>query len=211
MSSEKTKDAKSIGDVVEGLEELAEENDEKVCFGDVLDKFGSRSFAPLMMLLALIELTPIGAIPGVPSLLAALIALIAVQMVMGKKHIWVPKWIENRSVSSDKLGKSTEKVEGVADKMDTLAKGRLQSLTRGPALRIAGVAIVILCIAIVPLEVVPWGSTGPMLAIAMISLAIMVRDGLIMLLAWILAAGALGAALYYYFTSDSSGGSILPF
>ena len=201
-----SKDPKSIGDVVEGLDELAEENDDKVCFGDVLDKFGSRSFAPVMLILAILELTPVGAIPGVPTALAICIALVAVQMAIGKDHIWVPGFVEKIAVSSDKLGKGTDKIEGVADKMDSLAKGRLEFLTKGVGLQVAAVAILILCVAVAPLELLPWASMFPMLAISMISLAIMVRDGLAMLIAWIFAAAALGAAAFYWFGTGGGGG-----
>ena len=82
MSEEETKDPHSIGEVVDGLDEIADDADESVCFGDVLDKFGSRSFAPVMMVLALIEITPIGAIPGVPTLLALCIILVSLLPVI---------------------------------------------------------------------------------------------------------------------------------
>ncbi|GMN01983.1 exopolysaccharide biosynthesis protein [Erythrobacter sp. MTPC3] len=208
--SEQTTEPHSIGDVVEVLDELADAED-SVSFGDVLDKFGSRSFAPVMMIIALTEATPLGAIPGVPSLLALLILLIAVQMIMGRGHIWVPKWIENRSVASQKLDKATDKVTGVADKLDNVAKGRMEGLAKGPALRVAAAIIIALCLMVPPLEVLPWASSGPMLAIAMISLAIMVRDGLAMLIAWIIAGAAAVGMGYYYLSSDAAGGGFLPF
>lgn len=206
-----TEDPHSIGDVVDGLGDLAEENGE-VRFADVLDKFGSRSFAPIMLVLAIVQLSPIGAIPGMPTLLALCILLVAVQLLIGREHIWLPDWIAQRSVSGSKLDSAIEKLDGIATKLDGIAKGRLKFLTRGPALQLAAFVIVLLCIAAPPLEVLPWASAGPMLAIAVISLAIMVRDGLAMLIAWALAAAAMGGAGYYYYSSSGGSGSgILPF
>ena len=62
MAQGKTKEPHSVTDVVEGLEELAESESE-VAVSDVVDKFGKRSFAPVMLVLALLEVTPVGMIP----------------------------------------------------------------------------------------------------------------------------------------------------
>ncbi|MBV7265926.1 exopolysaccharide biosynthesis protein [Erythrobacter ani] len=208
--TDNTKDPQSITDVVEGLSELAETENE-VSLGDVLDKFGDRSFAPVMMILALLELTPVGVIPGVPSILALCIILIAVQLLIGREHIWVPDWIESRSVTSRKLEKSTDKLGGPAETLDNLAKGRLQFLAEGPALQVAAAIIILLALAVPPLELLPWASAGPMIANAIICLAMMVRDGLAMLLAWVLAAAAMVGLGFYYFGSEGAGERYLPF
>ena len=203
MANNESKTPRSISDVIDGLDELAEEESE-VLFGDMLDKFGSRSFAPVMLTLALVELSPVGTIPGVPSFLAVCIALIAVQLLLGRDHIWVPDWIEERKVSSDKLSGATDKLDSIASKLDSLTKGRLKGLTRGFAQRVAAAIILILCAAVPPLEFLPWAAAGPMLAIAVISLAIMVRDGLAMLMAWALTGVILGFAGYYFMSSGGS-------
>jgi hypothetical protein len=210
MAEQQTKDANSIGDVVDGLEELAESEDE-VCIGDVLDKFGSRSFAPVMLVFALLEISPIGVIPGVPSFLALCVALVAVQLLFGRDHIWVPKWISERSVGAGKMHKATEKLGGPADSLDGVARERLQVLTRGAALQVAGGIIILLCLLVPPLEVLPWASAGPMIAVSVICLAILVRDGLAMLVAYLVAAAALGGLGYWSFASSASGGGFLPF
>ena len=93
--------------------------------------------------------------------------------------------------------------------MDAYAK-----LTKGIWLRIAALAILVLCLTIPPLEFLPFASSGPMLAIAAIGLALLVRDGLVMLFALTLAAAAVAGGTYYYYTSDevdseSSGGMVV--
>ena len=209
--SEETKEPNSISDVLDGVEEIAEEADDEVCFGDVLDKFGKRSFAPVMLILALTEISPLGVIPGMPTFLALCIFIIASQMLFGKDHIWVPNWIENLAVSPDKLTKATDKVQGVAKKLDNMTTDRLEFLTKGPAIQAAALVIMILCLFVAPLEVLPWASMGPMLAISIISLALMARDGLAMLIAWILAVAAVGGAIYYFVTSDVTLSDFIPF
>lgn len=213
MSKAKTgKDPEGVEDVIGELDELASENDE-VCIGDVLDDFGARSFGPVIMIFALLEITPIGAIPGVPTALALIIGLIALQLLLGKDHIWMPQFVQNRAVGSKKLHKAVTKLRGVAHWLDEHSKDRLGALTEGVWLKVAALAILILCITVTPLEVLPFASSGPMLAIAAIGLALIVRDGLVMLFALALAIAALGGGTYYYYTSEeegeSSGGMVL--
>lgn len=205
--SDQTSDHEPEGveDVIGELDELASQNDE-VCVGDVLDDFGKRSFGPFIMIFALIEITPIGAIPGVPTALASVIALVALQLLFGKEHIWMPRFVQNRAVESKKLHKAVGKLRGVAHWLDEHSKDRLEALTEGVWIRIAAIAILILCVTVPPLEVLPFASSGPMLAIAAIGLALIVRDGFVMLLALLLAAAALGGGTYYYYSSDDEKG-----
>lgn len=198
MSELDQDEPQSVGDVVEGIAELAEE-DEKVTIEDVLDKFGNHSFAPVMLVFALVELTPAGGIPGVPTFLAVCISLIAVQMLFGRDHVWVPQWIARRGASSEKLRKASRTLDKVARRVDKVARSRLESFASGIGLRIAAATIIALCLIVPPFEVVPFASTGPMLAIDVICLAIMVRDGLAMLITWSLALAALtGLGIFYF-------------
>lgn len=202
-----SKEPKSASETVEGLEELAEEKSE-VRIGDVLDKFGKRSFGPFMFIPALLEVTPLGGIPGVPTAFAVLIAFIAVQMLFGGDHVWIPDFIEQRAVKSDKLMNGAEKLEGVAAKLDELFKGRMQQFTGPTWQRIAAVAIILLCITVPPLEFIPFASSAPMLTIAAFALALTVKDGLLMLVATLLSIAALVGGTYYYYNWE---GSLLPF
>ncbi|MBA4764945.1 MAG: exopolysaccharide biosynthesis protein [Erythrobacter sp.] len=206
MSDEKTRhEPKSVEDVIGELDELAAHND-KVCIGDVLDDFGGRSFGPFIMLPALIEITPVGGIPGVPTFLAVIIALVAVQMLFGKDHIWMPQFIQRRAVGAKKLHRSVKKLRGIAHWLDGHSKDRLRKLTEGIGLKVAALAVIILCVTVPPLEFLPFASSGPMLAIAAIGLALIVHDGLVMLFALLLAVAAIGGGTYYYYTSDDEEG-----
>ncbi|QZD93676.1 exopolysaccharide biosynthesis protein [Qipengyuania xiapuensis] len=194
----------SVEDVIGELDELASHS-EKVRIGDVLDDFGGRSFGPFILIFALIEITPIGAIPGAPTVLASIIALVAVQMLFGKDHIWMPQFIQDRAVGSKRLHKAVTKLRGVAHWLDHHSRDRLGFFTEGKWLRFAAIAILMLCATVPPLEVLPFASSAPMLAIAAIALALIVRDGLVMLAALLLAAAALVAGTYFYNSSDEEG------
>lgn len=180
-----------VAEILDCLDERAQAAD-SVSVADIVGSFGRRTFGPAIMVPALLEFTPVGAIPGVPTFLAAIIIVVAAQKLFGRKHVWMPGFIGNRCVSSEKLRKSTAKLRGIARFMDRHFHGRLEWLTRAPFSLVAA-GIVILLAATVPfLEILPFASSGPMLAIAMFGLATLVRDGVLMLAALAISVGAIG-------------------
>ena len=198
----------SVGEMLDELDHLADEAD-KVCISDVLDDFGGRSFGPFLMLFALLEITPVGAIPGVPTFLALCLILVAVQLLVGKDHIWMPQFIQTRAVGSNKLHKAVEKLRDVARWLDDHSKDRMDFLTRGPWLRVAAAVVIALCLIVPPLEVLPFASSVPMLAIAIIGLALTVKDGALLLGALVFAALAAGIGAVFYFSTGD--GTMSPF
>lgn len=181
--------------MVNGIERIAEAEDE-VSIDDLLDEFGDRSFAPLMLILALIGVSPVGAIPSVPTIIALCIALIAAQMAWGRKHVWLPGFITRRGVSSDRLTKGADTLDKIAQVLDRIANGRLKPIASGPARRVVAGLIVVLCLALPVLELVPFGAAAPLIAIAILSLAMMVRDGLVLLIGGAVALAAFGYGVY---------------
>ncbi|QYJ07681.1 exopolysaccharide biosynthesis protein [Qipengyuania flava] len=187
----------SVSEVLGELDELSTHGD-TVRVADVLDDFGGRSFGPFIMIPALLEMTPVGGIPGVPTALALIIALIAVQLLLSRDHVWMPDFVQQRAVGSRKLHKAVQKLRGVGEFLDRHSEGRLERLTEGPAIKVIAIAIIALCCTVPPLEFLPFASTIPMLAIAILGLALTVRDGALVLgsLVFTLIATTLGIAAY---------------
>ena len=198
----------SMGDVLGELDELAANHDE-VRVADVLDDFGARSFGPFIMIPAVLEITPVGGIPGVPTVLALFIALIAVQLLIGRDHVWMPQFVQRRAVGSKKLHKAVGKLKGMADFLDRHSKGRLEGLTKGTAIKLVAAVIIALCCTVPPLEFLPFASTIPMLAIAVLGLALTVRDGALLLGSLLFAGLATALGLATYFGSSGEGSAIL--
>ncbi len=187
-------DPHSVGDILDRLHEIGEDK-RLVTVGDLAEAFGSRSYGPFLLVPALIEETPIGSIPGVPTALALIIALFAVQMLIGRKHMWLPEWIKRREIGAEKVKKASDKLRGVARFLDKWFHGRLPQLTRGPAVRVAAAICLLLCLTVPPLELLPWASSLQMAAIAAFGLALLVRDGVLMIVASVLAVAGLGVGI----------------
>ncbi|MBB5708801.1 exopolysaccharide biosynthesis protein [Sphingomonas xinjiangensis] len=187
-------DPQSVGDILDRLNDLAGEDDQ-VSLGDVVEALGNRGHAPFLLILPLIDISPVGGIPGLPTVLAAIIILVAVQILFGRKHLWLPGFLANRSLSSEKVCKATAKLRGVAKFMDRWFHGRLPALTKGPFVRVAAAACILLACTVPPLELLPFATTAPMAAIAAFGLALLVRDGLLMIVATVLSGVAVAVGI----------------
>lgn len=187
-------DPKNIGGILDRLNELAGRGGQ-VSLGEVTEALGNRSHGPFLLVPALIEISPVGGIPGVPTVLALIIVLLAVQLLIGREHMWLPGFLARRSVSSDKTRKAAAKLRPVARVMDRWFHGRLPKLTQGPFVRVAAGLCILLALTVPPLELLPFASSAPMLAIAAFGLALLVRDGLLMIVATVLAGAAVAIGL----------------
>ena len=106
-------------------------------------------------------------------------------MDLVKDHLWLPGILKNRSVEGEKLANAAEDMEKVGKWMDKIFHGRLKIFTGPTAARIASIVIAVLCLAIPPLELLPFAVALPMAVIAAFGIALTVRDGLLMLVAFI--------------------------
>lgn len=97
------KDPTSVGETLDRIEELTKDG-EDVRLGAVVEALGHRSHGPFLLIPALIDISPVGGIPGLPTVLGAIIALTAAQMLFGRKHLWLPGFLANRSISAGKTG-----------------------------------------------------------------------------------------------------------
>jgi len=186
-------DVHSVSDILDKLRELAAHSD-KVRIGDVVEAIGQRSFGPFLLLPALIDISPIGSIPTLPTFLALVIVITAVQLLLGRKHLWMPGFIARRGAKSEKVTKAADKLDGLAARLDKWFHGRLPRFTSPFFQRIAAVLIIGLTVTIPPLELLPLATTAPMAAIAAFGLAMLVRDGLLMVAAGVISLGALAFA-----------------
>ena len=193
-SSSIADEPQNLEEVLGDIEKLGEDR-ESVSFGDALDAFGRRSFAPLLILFPIVEISPVGGIPGVPTALAVIIAFVALQLLVGRDHVWLPDFVERRQTDGKKLAKAVHKLDKVAAWIDSKLTDRFDFMVEGIGARVAAIGILLLCLSVPPLEFLPFASTVPMIAIAAIGLALLVRDGLLMIVALLLGGGSMIFAL----------------
>ncbi|WP_335946700.1 MULTISPECIES: exopolysaccharide biosynthesis protein [Salipiger] len=172
----------SVNALLDTLSRRAD-RDREVSVADVVSDIGDRGIGPLLFVPALLVLSPLGAIPVVPSLFAAALFLIAVQSLFGESRIWLPQVVRERAVEEDSIRQATKRLRPWADRLDRLFGPRLKALTTRPVQNAAAVLAAILCLSVPPLELVPFAALVPMLAIALLGLAITLNDGILMAVA----------------------------
>lgn len=174
-------DASTAVDILDRIESQIEEDGASLTLDDLAGAFGQRGYGPLLVVPAAIGATPVGAIPGIPSVIALVLLLFSVQMLFGRRQMWLPQMLRERQVPHDRLRTGVERLRPWAERLDRWVHGRFQSLTSPPWVKIAAVVCVVLCIAVPPLELVPFAAMLPFAAIAVIGFALLSRDGVVML------------------------------
>lgn len=162
---------------------------ERVSIKDMLVVLNNRGFGGVLIILCLIELLPTGTIPGVPSLVATLIILVSGQILLGRRHLWVPKFLGQKTISYSKMDKGFKKIMPVVRWVDSWTRERWPILISHPAERLSALAIITLALSFYPLELVPFASSIPSFIIAMFGVSFITKDGLLSLLTWIIAGG----------------------
>lgn len=187
-----TTKVQSLESVLAELQRAAKQNGAEVSVDEIIETFGQRSFGPIILLCGLLGMTPVSSIPTVPSILALITILVASQMVFGRKVIWIPRFIGRLSVTAAKLAKAVKVSETPARVVDRAIRPRLHVLTTPLADRLVALACVLVAVAVPPLELLPFAAFLPALAITAFGLGVVARDGVLVLAALLLSAGALG-------------------
>ena len=151
-----------------------QKRNEKVSIDSIMEMIGRRSFGPL------------GDIPGVPTIMGVFILLVAVQLLIGQEHFWLPKWLLQRAVPSEKLLKAVEWLRKPAHFIDKLIRPRLLIFVNGTAKYVIAIVCIFIALMLPFMEVVPFSANAGGLAIVAFGLALIARDGLLALFSFIL-------------------------
>lgn len=162
----------------------------------IMDAVGHRSFGPILVVAGLVILAPlIGDIPGVPTLMAIFIVLVAVQVLMGRRHLWLPQWLLDRSVSSDKLETALGWLRKPARFVDRLLRPRLQWITDRTGVYAMAFLCILIAAALPPMELIPFSANAAGLALTSLGLALIADDGLLAVIAFLVSAAAVALVL----------------
>ncbi|HKL62933.1 MAG TPA: exopolysaccharide biosynthesis protein [Woeseiaceae bacterium] len=188
----------SLGELLDCLEGISDA-DEHVSVGRVADALGRRSFSPLLLVAGLVMLAPvIGDIPGVPVVMGLLTIVVAVQLILAREHLWLPDWLEQRSVRHEKVTKAVRGSRWMAEQLDRWTGPRLQWLIRGTGLRLVSLACLLVAATTPVLEFIPFSANIAGFALTCFAVALLARDGLLALLA-LLGCGAVALLLAQQF------------
>ena len=153
-----------------------------------------------MLLAGLLGMTPVAAVPTAPTMLALITLLVAGQLLFGRKSFWLPGPLLRLSVKAGKVTKAARLARTPAGIVDRLIRPRLTVLTSPVADRVVAGVCVLIALCVPPLKLLPFAAFIPSFAIFVFGLGLIARDGLLILIAMIVSAGALGLLGYSLLT-----------
>lgn len=192
--------------VARDLEELLEQiatavhgEHTRVTLGDILEAVGTRSFAPLLMLTGTLLVSPLSGIPLFPSTMAFIVLLVSVQMLVGRKHFWLPAWLLARTLERENLLRVLDWLQAPCAFIDRYLQPRLLYLVRGPSQGLIALVCLVVAALMPLMELVPFSSSVAGFALCAFGLALVAHDGLMVLLAYatiaLMSAVIVGALL----------------
>lgn len=151
---------------------------ESVTVGDLLDRLDSRANGVVLLVLALPMCIP--NIPGISTIFGFLMIAPALQLLLGQHKLWAPARVRAWRVDSQALRKTFGAAIPALKRVEYLIKPRLEFLTRFPFTIYVGLQT--LFMAFVLILPIPLGNWPPGITVALTALALLQRDGVLMLL-----------------------------
>jgi hypothetical protein len=162
---------------------IAEHGPDRLTFSELAAKLHSRAWGGLLLIFAAINVLPLP--PGTSVFFALPLLIVSAQMVMGRASPWFPAKLDRRGVTKQLLAKLIEKMAWVEARIERIFKPRLPGLTGPTAARLIGLACFVLAlIAAIP---VPLFHVAPAAAIVLFGLALIYRDGALVIAAAVAA------------------------
>jgi hypothetical protein len=144
-----------------------------IAVNDLITLLGGRGRAGLILLFALPNVLP--APPGMSGVLGLPLLYLSFQMMLGRVP-WLPRFIGHRSVPRDRFALLVNTAAPWLARAERLLRPRWSWLVNHRAERMIG-AFCLLLAAVLALPI-PFGNMLPALAISLIALGVLERDGL---------------------------------
>jgi hypothetical protein len=172
----------------EVLEELAQSfPGETISVGELVDRLDSRAHGVLLLILALPMCIP--NIPGISTIFGVLMIAPALGLLFGQRRLWLPQRARAWTFPRDGFCKALSVAIAGLRRVEFLIKPRLSFLTRWPVTSAVGFQTLLMALVLIlPI----WGANlSPGVTVTLTALALMQRDGLLMLLSVPCAIGSI--------------------
>ncbi|MEO5773217.1 MAG: exopolysaccharide biosynthesis protein [Sphingomicrobium sp.] len=156
---------------------------DRLSFTELAAHLHYRAWGALLFIFAAINVLPLP--PGTTVFFAIPVLLVSGQMVAGRKAPWFPARLNRRGITKAELQRLLGKVEWLERRTDRIIKPRLEGLTGPGASRLIGAACFLLALIIaIP---VPLLHHAPAASVSLFALALIYRDGALVIVASIAA------------------------
>ena len=166
---------------------VAADGPDPLTFTDLAAQLHGRAWGGLLLIFAAINLLPLP--PGTSIFFASPILIVSAQMVAGRESPWFPARIDRRGVKKSELQRLIDKMGWLESRVERIFRPRLANLTGPAAARFIG--LVCFLLALVAAIPIPLFHMAPAAAIVLFGLALIYRDGALVVFASVAAVFSL--------------------
>ena len=178
-------DAHNPHTFLQSLETMAAEAPEEgLSLRAIFDRLDERAFGAVLFILALPCTIPF--LYGVPQVVSLPMMALTLQMLAGRDEPWLPEKFGNRKIDKKGLTRTSKFGRKWFGWLERIAHPRLLWMTSKGADRVIALFMTIFCASI--LLPFPLTNTVPGIAVAIIAFGLMARDGLLVILGWIIGS-----------------------
>ena len=165
------------------LTAIAEAEDrDRISIGDLLEALKRRALGALMFIFAIITALPMP--PGVSAVVGAPLVFLSAQLMLGM-NAWLPRIITDRSLSRVDFHRVVKAASPWLARAEGIMKPRFEFLAKRPAVYFAGLVTFVMSLLV--LLPIPGANMAPSIAICIIALGLLERDGI-----WIVLGALVG-------------------
>ncbi len=172
----------------EMMGQIAADSDPTVTLGEIIHRLGHRAFGAMFFVFAAPNWLPMP--PGTSTFLGFPLVLMTPQMIFGVRGPWLPDFIDGRPLKRKQMAEAFQKLIPWLQKVEKVSRPRLTFLFGPVGDRV--IALVCFLLALVLILPIPLGNMAPAAAIAVFGLAMIQRDGILVLVAYGISALSFG-------------------
>jgi hypothetical protein len=177
---------------------------ERIDVATIVAALKDRTYALLVVLLGLPNCLPMP--PPIPLVCGLVLAFVAAQMLTGRAMPWLPQALLAKSIGKPDLSRAVARAVPVFARLERFSRPRLTMLGGQVAIPVLGLLILVLALGLV--VAAPFIGQIPLgLAVCLVGLGLVERDGLFIIAGAIVGAGGLilSAGFAYAIVSGVSG------
>ncbi|HEX2908228.1 MAG TPA: exopolysaccharide biosynthesis protein [Phototrophicaceae bacterium] len=182
---------------------------DQVTLREILKIIGEQGLIFVCMFLCIPFLIPVS-IPGVSTVFGAAIILMSISITLNRLP-WLPERIMNRPIATEKLIPTLEKGAEKVARIDRWVRPRMNALTTSAAMnRFNGLMLMFGGILLIfPFGLIPFSNTLPALAVIFLGVGMLQRDGLFILLGYLMNLATVIYFGFLFLAAIAAGNGIL--
>ena len=153
---------------------------------EIRDRLDERAYGLLILILAIPCLVP--GLYGVPQVVGIVIVILAAQLLVGREEPWLPQWVLRLRARASWLKAMADFAEQRLGWIDRFSRPRLSTFASGAGEKLAALFMILATLTIV----LPMTNTIPSVALSLLAVGLIQRDGLFVIGGAIVATAWIG-------------------